>query len=362
MATSQLDEQAVHEAEGAGLVYTTTMAPGITRKKSGNGFAYYDTDGRLIRDRRTKERINSLVIPPAWTEVWICPDPNGHIQATGRDTRNRKQYIYHPRWRQVRDESKFHALWDFGKQLPKLRQQVQEDLSQRGLPREKVIAAVIDLLDRTFMRIGNRSYIRENDSYGLSTLMNDHVKIKGSIIRFSYNGKRGKPHEIELRDAKLAKIIKKCSDLPGHELFQYVDEDGEAVPIGSTDVNDRMRDITGEDFTAKDIRTWGASVMGLAELLTAGDAETKKEREQRVIEACDIVAAQLGNTRAVCRSSYIYPFIFESYINQTLIDDDVVDALKNENGYMAPQEAALIALIKREVDQRDNGESRRNGR
>src|SRR6476660_665787 len=243
-------------AEEAGLQYVNDDRPGYSRKAKGKNFEYLDTEGKKIRDEQRVLRIKRLAIPPAWTEVWICPSPNGHIQATGRDARGRKQYRYHERWREVRDENKYDRVVVFGKALPRIRRRVNLDLKRRGLPREKVLATVVQLLERTFIRIGNEEYAKENKSFGLTTMKDRHVEVKGAKLRFRFRGKSGRDHEIDVTDRRTAKIVSKLQDLPGQDLFQYVDDDGEIRNISSQDVNEYLREITGEDFSAKDFRTW----------------------------------------------------------------------------------------------------------
>ena len=248
-------------AEDAGLRYVSDEQPGYTRKAKGDDFEYFDADGKRIRDETRLFRIRRLAVPPAYTDVWICPSPNGHIQATGRDARGRKQYRYHERWREVRDENKYDRMVVFGKALPKIRRRVNRDLKRRGLPREKVLATVVQLLERTFIRIGNEEYVKENKSFGLTTIRNHHVEVTAAKLEFRFRGKGGKKHEVDVTDRRLAKIIRQLQDLPGQEIFQYVDDEGEVRDVTSQDVNDYLREITGEEFTAKDFRTWAGTVL-----------------------------------------------------------------------------------------------------
>ena len=273
-----------------------------------------------MRDPATLARIRSLAIPPAYTDVWICPSPNGHIQATGRDARGRKQYRYHPKWREVRDETKFGRMLAFSDSLPRLRKQVDEDLAKPGLPREKVLATVVRLLECTGIRVGNDEYAKSNRSFGLTTLQDRHVEVSGSSLRFEFRGKSGKTHQVSLSDRRLARIVARCQALPGADLFQYLDDDGNRVSIGSGDVNDYLREITGEEFTAKDFRTWAGTREAAAALDAAGPAPSKREAKAAILKAIDQVAEGLNNTRAVCRKYYIHPAVLETYEAGTLHD------------------------------------------
>jgi DNA topoisomerase-1 len=307
-------------AESAGLVYVTDAEPGITRRRAGRGFSYTGPDGRRITDRPTLERIRSLVIPPAWTEVWISLEPDGHLQVVGRDARGRKQYRYHPHWRTFRDEHKYGRLAAFGAALPDLRARVDQDLSRRHLPREKVLATVVRLLDWTLIRVGNEEYARTNESFGLTTLRDDHVDVEGASVHFSFRGKSGKEHRVDIRDRRLANVIRRSQDLPGQHLFQYEDPDGVPRAIGSQDVNDYLREISGENFTAKDFRTWGGTVVAARRLREAGPFESAREANRNVVEAVRAVARHLGNTPAVARRSYIHPAVIDAYVDQSLLD------------------------------------------
>lgn len=290
----------------------------MRRRRAGKGFSHVDTDGVPIRDPETLRRIRALAIPPAWTEVWICPDPDGHIQATGRDQRGRKQYRYHPAWIACRDEAKFSSLAAFGRVLPRLRQRVDADLARRGLPRERVVAAVVRLLDRTMIRIGNDVYAQENSSFGLTTLRSRHLEIAGNSLRFSFKGKSGREWKLKLSDRRIATIIRAIQDLPGQHLFQYVDENGGRRDIRSHDVNDYIRAATAGEFTSKHFRTWGASTMAAIELADTPLPPTKKAQALALNAAVDHVAATLRNTRAVCRKCYIHPRIIEAWLEERL--------------------------------------------
>jgi DNA topoisomerase-1 len=304
-------------AKAAGLRFTHLDRPGITRKLVKSGWRYRDPEGRILRDTAQIARINALVIPPAWSDVWINPDPRGHIQATGRDARGRKQYRYHDKWRATRDEAKFARLAAFGRALPTIRERVASDLQESGFPQEKVAATVVRLLDESLIRIGNEEYARENASFGLTTLQNGHVDVEGGTLRFHFRGKSGKEHEVDVRDRRVATIVRKLQDLPGQHLFQYRDEEGELRPITSDQVNDYLQKVTGEPFTAKDFRTWAGTVLACRLLHETGIAGSEHERHANIVSAIDEVAARLGNTRAVCRSSYIYPSILQRYVDGT---------------------------------------------
>ncbi|HZF07789.1 MAG TPA: DNA topoisomerase IB [Thermoanaerobaculia bacterium] len=308
-------------ARAAGLRYVTDTLPGLRRRRSGKGWTYLDPAGKVIRDPEERVRIDALAIPPAWTDVWICPRANGHLQATGRDARGRKQYRYHPDWREVRDETKFGRMLAFAQALPGMRARVEEDLKQKGMPREKVLAAVVKLLETTLIRVGNDEYARQNESYGLTTLHSDHVEVSGSSIRFEFRGKSGVEHKVGLRDRRLARIIERCQELPGEELFRYVDEEsGELHSVGSGDVNDYLREITGQDFTAKDFRTWGGTVLTLFALSRIGPADTATERKKNIVEAVKQVAKALRNRPATCRKFYIHPAVLAAYDEGTLLE------------------------------------------
>jgi DNA topoisomerase I len=302
-------------AEDAGLRYVSDDQPGFSRRRKGEEFEYFDAKRKPIRDQQRLLRISRLAIPPAWTEVWICPSPNGHIQATGRDARRRKQYQYHDRWREIRDENKYDRLVNFGKALPKIRRRLKKHLALSGLPRAKVLATIVQLLERSLIRIGNEEYARENKSFGLTTMQDRHVDVKGSKLRFRFRGKSGRQHEVDVTDRRIARIISKLQDLPGQSLFQYVDDEGNVRDITSQDVNEYLREITGEDFTAKDFRTWAGTVLAAIALSAAGESETKEQAKANIKHAISAVAEVLGNTPAVCRRCYIHPAILKAYLN-----------------------------------------------
>ena len=336
-------------AKRARLRHVRDDRPGITRHNARNGFDYRAPDGALIGDVATLRRIKSLVIPPAWTDVWICPHPNGHVQATGRDARGRKQYRYHPRWRETRDETKYGKMLLFSRVLPLIRRRVAADLRRPGLPRERVLAAIVRLLELTLFRIGNVEYSKANKSFGLTTLRDRHVQIEGDHIRLCFRGKSGVQHEGDINDRRLARIIKNCRDLPGYELFQYLDDDGHRHAVDSADVNDYLREISGEDVTAKDFRTWaGTNLAAIAlQQFEAFDSEAKRRRA--ILRAVEHVAKHLGNTVAVCRKCYIHPAIFEGYLDGSLLQtlaQRTADYLSQSIEGMSAQEAAVTAFLR----------------
>jgi DNA topoisomerase-1 len=339
-------------ARAAKLRYVSDRRPGITRVRTDTGFAYRTADGSAIDDEDTLTRIRKLAIPPAYKSVWICPYENGHLQAVGRDARGRKQYRYHARWRAIRDESKYGKMLLFGRVLPKIRARVEEDLNRRGLPREKVLAAIVRLLETTLMRVGNEEYARTNNSYGLTTLRNRHVKIEGGHIRFDFRGKSGLDHSIDLRNRRLAKIVQRCQELPGQELFQYLDEDGTPRDIGSDDVNEYLQDITGEDITAKDFRTWAATNLAALALHELEAFDTQAKAKKNVLRAVESVSKLLGNTPAICRKCYIHPAIFDGYLDGSLVDAmkrraDAV--LADPPSGLKAEEAAVTAFLSRQL-------------
>lgn len=338
-------------ARSAGLAYTTDARPGIRRVASGRGFRYLDSAGRSIRDGATLARIKSLVIPPAWTGVWICPDERGHLQATGRDGRGRKQYRYHPRWREVRDETKYHRMIGFAQALPAIRRRTSADLRRQGLTREKVLAAVVQLLEKTLIRVGNGEYAKQNRSFGLTTLRDGHVDVKGERVRFSFRGKSGVEHEVDLEDRRLARIVKACRDIPGYDLFQYYDEDGERQAIGSADVNAYLQEVSGLDFTSKDFRTWAGTVLA-AQLLRDFEAvDSDAQRRKNIVRAVETVAKRLGNTKAVCRKCYIHPAVFDAYLDGTMLKTVAQRAKRvaQSAARLSEGEAAVLGLLQRRL-------------
>jgi len=340
----------VESAKAAGLRYVSDDAPGLRRRVKGKGFSYTDPEGLAVRQLKVLERIRKLAIPPAWTDVWICAQANGHLQATGRDARGRKQYRYHPEWRTVRDETKFGKMTVFGEALPAIRARVDADLSRRGLPREKVLAAVVQLLETTLIRVGNREYMRQNKSFGLTTLRDGHVDIQGSTLRFEFRGKSGQDHSVEIQDRRLARVVKQCRDIPGQTLFQYLDGDGARQSIRSEDVNAYLREITGQDFTAKDFRTWGGTVLALSALLEIGACASEKDANRAVVEMVKQVSSNLGNRPAICRKYYVHPLVIDTFVQGKLIDllNDVVEESEEEGNSdgLRKLEAQVLALLK----------------
>jgi len=341
-------------AKAAGLRYVHDDRPGIRREAVRDGFRYLDAKDEPVEDEATLKRIRSLAIPPAWTDVWICPQANGHLQATGRDARGRKQYRYHPKWREVRDEVKYERMINFGKALPQIRKEVDRALSLPGLPREKVLATIVYLLEATMMRIGNDEYARENKSYGLTTLRNRHVKIDGSDVEFRFRGKSGVYHDVTVHDRRLARIIQRTRDLPGQDLFQYLDEDGERHTVGSSDVNDYLRAITGEDYTAKDFRTWSGTVLAALALQEFESFDSDAQAKKNVVRAIESVAEKLGNTPSVCRKCYVHPAVLDAYMDGTMLEglraraeESLVEDLRD----LQPEEAAVLAMLERRLAQ-----------
>ena len=341
-----VSDEYITAAVDAGLQYVSDDRAGYTRKAKRGNFDYLDTEGERIRDEQRLLRIKRLAIPPAWTNVWICPSSTGHIQATGRDARRRKQYRYHERWREIRDENKFDRLADFAKALPKIRRRIARDMKLPGLPREKVLATVIRLLERTFIRVGNEEYARENKSFGLTTIKNRHVKVKGAHLRFRFRGKSGRQHEVDVTDRRIAKIVSKCQDLPGQDLFQYVEEDGQVRDVTSQNVNDYLRGITGADFTAKDFRTWAGTLLAALALNVQGKFETNKQAKANVKTAICAVAELLGNTPAICRKCYVHPGIVETYLSGKQVAG-LADAIKTpDNINVRAVERAVLKFLR----------------
>jgi DNA topoisomerase-1 len=352
---AKLVAEAMDAAEGAGLRYVNDDRLGYTRKAKGNDFDYFDSEGKAIADEQRLLRLKRLAIPPAWTDVWICPSPNCHIQATGRDARRRKQYLYHERWREVRDENKFDRMIAFGKALPKIRKWVLKDLKLPGLQRNKVLAVVVQLLERTFIRIGNEEYARDNKSFGLTTMKDRHVKVKGSKMRFRFRGKSGREHEVDVTDRHIAKIVSKLQEVPGQDLFQYVDDDGEVRDVTSQDVNEYLREITGEDFSAKDFRTLAGTVLTAVALNAQEQFENNKQANANIKTAISTVAKILGNTPAICRKCYVHPAIFESYLSRRSIDglkQLTEDALEREDVDLRSSEAAVLKFLESRLEKK----------
>jgi DNA topoisomerase-1 len=339
----------VHAARKAGLRYVSDRKPGISRHKRGKGFAYRGPDGAALRDTEALLRIRRLAIPPAWTTVWICTFDGGHIQATGRDARGRKQYRYHPRFRAVRDQTKYEKLFDFVAALPKIRAQCERDLSLPGLPREKVLAAVVRLLEETLIRVGNEEYSRQNQSFGLTTLRDRHARIRGSEVQFRFRGKSGKEHSISLNDRRLAKIVKRCRDLPGDELFQYLDSEGAQRTVDSADVNEYLRTITGDEFSAKDFRTWAGTLYTALKLHELGVEATERARKRRIKEAIERTSERLGNTPTICRKCYVHPAIFDAYLQGRVVPR-VASVTSRASTRLHADERAVLAFLRRQLD------------
>lgn len=350
-----LPTDSVASAHVAGLHYVTEEQTGIRRKRAGRGFQYLDVKGQRIRNPDELRRLKSLAIPPAWTDVWICPRPDGHLQATGRDAKGRKQYRYHPHWRAVRDATKYHRMIAYGDALPRMRAQVDRDLARSGLTREKVLGAVVRLLETTLIRVGNTEYASANQSFGLTTLRDRHVEIAGSNLRFEFRGKLGKHHTVQLHDRRLASIVKRCQDIPGYELFQYVNADGQRHQIDSGDVNAYLRQINGQDFTAKDVRTWAATVLATRYLWELGTSESETQAKRNIDEAVKSVAKHLGNTPAICRKCYVHPDVIDGYDDGSLFEMQDPSAVPCQDALpsgLHPEEAVVLAFLKRRAGQR----------
>ena len=351
----------VDSAKAAGLRYTTDSRPGIRRVRRGRGFAYIGPDGQPVRAAAELARIRALVIPPAWADVWICTDPRGHLQATGRDARGRKQYRYHPRWREVRDETKYDRMVGFAHALPAVRRKTSAHLRGGQLTRERVLATVVQLLEKTFIRVGNDEYARANRSYGLTTLRDSHVEVKGPLVRFTFRGKSGVEHEVDLNDRRLARIVKQCRDLPGYDLFQYVDEHGQRQSVGSEEVNAYLKEITGQDLTSKDFRTWAGTVLA-AQLLCEFEACSSNAQVKRnIVAAVEMVARRLGNTKAVCRKCYIHPAVLDAYSDGSLLATIADRARKVSRAVdrLTAHEARVLMLLERRSAR--NGKLRKAG-
>ena len=335
-------------AEAAGLVYVSDEDRGIVRERKGDAFVYFKSNGDPVTDEATLERIRKLAVPPAYRDVWICPRANGHLQATGRDARGRKQYRYHPQFRELRESTKYEHMLEFAQALPSLRAKLSAHMALRGLPREKVLATVVHLLETTLIRVGNDDYARANKSYGLTTLRNPHVKVEGAELRFQFKGKSGKMWRLQVKDRRIAKIIRACQDLPGQRLFQYRDEDGEVREVTSADVNAYLREITGRDITAKDFRTWAGTVMAALALQEFEAFDTKATQKKNLKDAIERVASRLGNTPTICRKCYIHPEVLNAYVEGSLvleIKDKVEGELRDDLAQLRPEEAAVLAML-----------------
>ncbi len=351
-APPQTPPDVAAEARAMGLRYVTDTQPGIRRKRHGASFRYVGPDDRPMRDAETLRRIAALAIPPAWTAVWICQHARGHLQATGRDAKGRKQYRYHPRWRAMRDATKYARMIAFGEALPRIRERVNHDLARHGLPREKVLATVVRLLETTLIRIGNEEYAKTNRSYGLTTMRNRHVAIAGATVRFHFRGKSGVEHTIGVSDRRLAGIVRRCRELPGSELFQYLDDDGARQSIDSGDVNAYLREITGEEFSAKDFRTWAGTVFAAMALQEFEAFDSETQAKQNVVSAIERVAQRLGNTPSVCRKCYVHPAVLDAYLDGTMLailkqraEQEIADSLDG----LKPEEAAVLALLQQRL-------------
>ena len=342
----------VESAKEAGLRYVNDDVPGFSRKKAGKNFIFHDTHGRKITDETQTLRIRRLAIPPAWTNVWISPHPNGHLQATGRDARGRKQYRYHSDWRSVRDETKYSRMIAFGHALPKIRRRIESDLKLPGLPRNKVLATVVRLLETTLIRVGNDEYAKNNNSYGLTTMLDSHAQIKGHTVSFRFKGKSGIDHEISVRDPLLARLVKKCQDLPGQEIFAYEGENGEILDVTSQDVNAYLREITGQEFTAKDFRTWAGTVLAAVALQQFEEFTSGKQAKSNILRAVEAVAKMLGNTPAICRRCYVHPVVLDSYLAGATIStvrQETATTLRRRLHSLKPEEVAVMMLLEQKL-------------
>jgi DNA topoisomerase I len=334
-------------AKAAGLRYTSDGRPGIRRVRRGSAFRYIGPDGKIVRSKDMLERIRALVIPPAWRDVWICPDPRGHLQATGRDVRRRKQYRYHAKWRVVRDDTKYHRLIGFAGALPVIRKRTAAELGRAGVSREKVLATVVQLLEKTLIRVGNDEYAKENQSFGLTTMRDAHVQVDGTRLRFLFRGKSGVEHDVDLSDRRLARSVKACRDIPGYDLFQYYDEDGGRHAIGSADVNAYLKEITDQDYTSKDFRTWAGTVLAAQLLRECERCVSEAEGKRVIAQAVESVAKRLGNTKTVCRKCYIHPAVFDAYLDGSILHQRIRAVRKT--GGLSQAEAAVLTLLQRRL-------------
>ncbi len=351
-------------AELAHLRYYTDDKSGYTRHKANGegGFDFFDLHGKRITDEDEIKRIHSLAIPPAYTDVWICPSKNGHLQATGKDAKGRKQYRYHPKWRETADANKYSRVMAFASALPRIRQRVDHDLTRPGLPREKVLATVVKLLETTLIRVGNEEYAKTNKHYGLTTMRNRHVKVKGASIEFSFRGKSGVDHTIELENPRMAKVVRRCQEIPGQELFQYLDDDGQRHSIDSSDVNAYLQEISGQPFTAKDFRTWAGTVLAAMALKEFESFDSEAAAKKNIVTAIEHVSERLGNTPSVCRKCYVHPAIIEAYVEGAMLDALRVKAEKELTGShladLKPEEAAVMGLLRERLKVATKGESK----
>jgi DNA topoisomerase-1 len=339
-------------AASAGLNYASPDDPGISRRRAGAGFTYRGPDGARVTDTTVVKRIKSLVIPPAWTNVWICRDPNGHIQAVGQDEKGRRQYRYHPKFRDVRDGAKFEHMMAFAEALPALRRQVAADMAASGLGQRKVLATVVHLLETTMIRVGNMAYAKENKSYGLTTLQVRHVKVEGGALRFHFKGKSGKIWKLQVRDRRVARIVKSCQELPGQHLFQYLDDEGQRQAVTSADVNTYLKEVSGADITAKDFRTWTGTVLAAMALAEFESADNKARAKKNITQAIERVSSRLGNTPTICRKCYVHPEVVNAYLDGGLLLDvrqSIDDELKEDLEALRPEEAAVLAFLRTRV-------------
>lgn len=346
----------VGSAEAAGLRYVTDAMPGIRRKRHGRGFSYIDPDGSVIRARALIRRFQALVIPPAWTDIWICPDPDGHLQVTARDARGRKQYRYHMSFRERRDGIKFERMLALSDVLQRIRERVEHDITLDGLPRARVMATVVWLLERTLIRVGTHEYAKANKSYGLTTLRRRHLQIDGSTLKFDFRGKSGVVHTVAVTDKRIARIVQRCVELPGYELFQFMDDAGQRQSVQAEDVNEYLREIAGREVTAKDFRTWAGTMLAADALREMGVAPTKKKAEQNVLKAIDSTASRLGNTRAVCRKYYIHPTLISSYLSGDVLPPPPSKEFKERSTHVAPlrqHESEVLEFLKARIDDGD---------
>jgi DNA topoisomerase I len=346
-------------AEEAGLTYVSDEQPGLTRERKGDGFRYLKPNGDPVTDEAVLDRVRRLAIPPAWTDVWICIKANGHLQATGRDARGRKQYRYHPQFRELRESTKYEHMLEFARALPAIRTKIAEHMALRGLPREKVLATVVHLLENTLIRVGNDDYARENKSYGLTTLRNPHVNVEGSQLRFRFKGKSGKSWQLQLKDRRVAKIVKACQDLPGQKLFEYLDDDGEPREVTSADVNEYLKEITGREITAKDFRTWAGTVLAALALKEFETFDSQASAKKNLRAAIESVASRLGNTPTICRKCYIHPEILSSYTEGALlleVKQQAESELRDDLGSLKPEEAAVLSLLEARLSRTLSGQ------
>jgi DNA topoisomerase-1 len=345
-STSPVDPK--EAAEQAGLIYVSDEERGLRRERAGDSFRFLKPGGAPVEDEATLERIRKLAIPPAWEEVWICPKATGHIQATGRDAKGRKQYKYHPQFREVRESTKYEHMMEFARALPAVRAKLAEHMALRGLPREKVLATVVHLLETTLIRVGNDDYARTNKSYGLTTLRNPHVKVEGAELRFQFKGKSGKTWRLQLKDRRVAKIVRACQELPGQRLFQYQDDEGEVREVTSADVNAYLKEVTGSDITAKDFRTWAGTVLAALALQEFEEIDTQAAQKKNIKAAIERVSARLGNTPTICRKCYVHPEVLNAYVEGDLVlqvKEQAEEALREEIAQLKPEEAAVLAML-----------------